>query len=296
MTEGSNVPFMKALTDLEKKVLDGYLLDDSGRGDATGIMFEEDTSTAIIISEENCKISGIEAAEHIFRKVGCSVKFPDGISSGAYVKEGTEIIEITGPTSGIMRGERVALNILSRMSGIATISGKASDIADKASPGTRVAGTRKTTPGFSIFEKRALMDGGALPHRMDLSSLAMLKDNHLNALGGGPDAVIAGVKMLKESFGPYIKIEVEIEEIPSGLAAVNAGADIIMLDNFSPESVAIASAEIIKAADEQGKDIILEASGGIGLDEISGYAPHVDVISMGSLTYNAPYIGFKLDI
>jgi nicotinate-nucleotide pyrophosphorylase (carboxylating) len=195
----------------------------------------------------------------------------------------------------LLRGERLALNIMSRMSGIATTARKASDIAEKTSPGTRVAGTRKTTPGFHYFEKRALIDGGALPHRTDLSSMAMLKDNHIKALGGGPDAVIAGVEMIRERYGPFIKIEVEVEDIPCGLAALEAGADIIMLDNFSPEAISVASSQIQKAAGDQGREIVLEASGGITLQNLKEYVPHVDVVSMGALTYAANPIDFKME-
>jgi nicotinate-nucleotide pyrophosphorylase (carboxylating) len=194
-----------------------------------------------------------------------------------------------------MRAERIVLNTLSRMSGIATKARKISDIVQKVSPGTRVAGTRKTTPMFGSLEKRALIDGGALPHRPDLSAMAMLKDNHLAALGGGPDAVLCGVEMIRERYGPYVNIEVEVEEIPSGLAAVEAGADIIMLDNFTPGGLSKAVMEIRKAADDQGKDITLEASGGITLENVEEYAPHVDIVSMGSLTYNVSIIGFKME-
>ena len=195
-----------------------------------------------------------------------------------------------------MRAERIVLNILSRMSGIATKAYKATGIVEKASPGTRVAGTRKTTPGFALFEKRALIDGCALPHRKDLSSLAMLKDNHISALGGGPDAIRDAVEMIREVHGPYIQVEVEIEDIDSGIAAVDAGANIVMLDNMTHEEASEASIALREAASKLGRKIVLEASGGIGIDELASYAPHVDVISMGSLTYGASPIGFKMEM
>ncbi|MFO8051532.1 MAG: carboxylating nicotinate-nucleotide diphosphorylase [Thermoplasmatota archaeon] len=285
---------MKALTDQEKKVLDGYLEDDSGRGDLTDIIFDGETSTGEIVAEADCVLSGVEAIEYVFGRLGCTITHAEGSSSGSLVGKGAAILKVSGPAKGIMRGERIALNILSRMSAIATLSRSASDSAESISPGTRVAGTRKTTPGFALFEKRALMDGGALPHRMDLSTLAMLKDNHIKVLGGGPDAVMVGVQMIRDRYGPYVLVEVEVEDIPCGLAAVEAGADIIMLDNFTVESIAVASTEIIKAAEEQGREVILEASGGISLNDIPGFAPHVDVISMGELTYDAPFTGFNL--
>jgi nicotinate-nucleotide pyrophosphorylase (carboxylating) len=125
--------------------------------------------------------------------------------------------------------------------------------------------------------------------------MAMLKDNHLSAMGGGPDSVLCGVEMIRELYGPYVNIEVEVEDIPCGLAAVEAGAEIIMLDNFSPEAIQKAASEIRKTAEDQGRDITLEASGGIDLDNLEKYAPHVDVISMGALTYDADPIGFKME-
>ncbi len=279
----------------EKEALIRALRQDSGGGDLTSCLFDGETGKAEIIAEDDCVLSGMEAVDFLFREVGGKIAFMEGAKPGSVCGRGGVIAVVEGPVEGLLRAERAALNILSRMSGIATMARRASDIADRASPGTRVAGTRKTTPGFHHFEKRALMDGGALPHRMDLSSMAMLKDNHLKALGGGPDAVLSGVEIIRERYGPYIVIEVEVEDIPCGLAAVEAGADIVMLDNFSPEALSKAVSEIRKAADVNESNITLEASGGIGLENLELYAPHVDVVSMGSLTYGAGAVGFMME-
>lgn len=286
---------MMPLSYEEKKILKRALRLDSGKGDLTSCIFNGDLGKARIIAEDDCVLSGIETMEYLFERVGARVEFSEGVCSGSLCGKGEVVAEIEGPVNGLMRTERIVLNTLSRMSGIATMARKASDIVEKSSPGKRVAGTRKITPMFGLLEKRALIDGGALPHRSDLSSMAMLKDNHLAALGGGSDAVLVGVEMIRERYGPYVKIEVEVEDIPSGLAAVEAGADVIMLDNFPPLGLEKAAAEIKKAADNQGQNITLEASGGIDLQNLQDYAPHVDVISMGSLTYAAPVIGFKME-
>ncbi|MBN1390503.1 MAG: carboxylating nicotinate-nucleotide diphosphorylase [Candidatus Thermoplasmatota archaeon] len=286
---------MIPLTDEEKMLLDMALRQDSGKGDLTSCVFDGEIGCAIIISEDDCVLSGLEALDHIFGQEGAEVQFSEGVFPGSICGKGAVIATVKGPMEALLRAERVALNVLSRMSGIATMSRKASDIAEKASPGTRVAGTRKTTPLFGVLEKRALMDGGALPHRSDLHSLAMLKDNHLAALGGGPDAVIEGVRLLRERYGPYIKIEVEVEDIPSGIAAVDAGADIIMLDNLSPEEAMNASWKIRGYASENGRSIVMEISGGITLENLGLYAGHADVISMGSLTYAASIASFKME-
>ncbi len=288
--------FMRPLTDEEMEILRSYLWADSGGGDLTSELFEEEIGTAEVLVEDDCVLSGIEAAMFLFEEMGCEVELDEGVSSEAICGAGSRIMTITGPVVGLMRAERIVLNIISRMSGIATQAYKATAIAEEASPGTRVAGTRKTTPGFALFEKRALIDGCALPHRKDLSSLAMMKDNHISALGGGPEAIRDGVEMIREVHGPYIQIEVEVEGIDSGIAAVEAGADIVMLDNMTPDQAGEASNAIREVAGKLGRGIVLEASGGIGLDKLASYAPYVDVISMGSLTYGASPIGFKMEI
>lgn len=287
---------MRPLTDEEMEMLRSYLWADSGGGDLTSEIFEDEIGTAEVLVEDDCVLSGLEAAVFLFEEMGCSVELNDGASSEAICGSGSRIMTVSGPVAGLLRAERVVLNLLSRMSAIATMAYRATGIAQKASPGTRVAGTRKTTPGFSLFEKRALIDGCALPHRKDLTSLAMIKDNHISALGGGPDAIRDGVEMIREVHGPYIQIEVEVEDIDSGIAAVDAGADIVMLDNMTPNQAGQASNAIREAAAKLGRKVVIEASGGIGLDNLAEYAPHVDVISMGSLTYGATPIGFKMEI
>ncbi|MGA1822882.1 MAG: carboxylating nicotinate-nucleotide diphosphorylase [Thermoplasmatota archaeon] len=287
---------MHPLTDDEKKAVRRYLKADSRRGDPTADLFDGAEGLAVILPEENCILSGIEVMVYLFSELSCSLEFRKGAVSGAEWSEGEPIAHVHGAVPDLLRGERVALNIISRMSGVATAAGRASKIAEEASPGTRVAGTRKTTPGFNLFEKRALIDGGALPHRYDLSSMAMIKDNHLSSLGNGPNAVKEAVRRIREIYGPYLKIEVEIEDIDCAIAAVDAGAEIIMIDNRSPEECAFFSEALRKRASDLGREVTLEASGGITLETIPEYAPHVDVISMGSLTEGYRPIGFKMEM
>ncbi len=286
---------MMELSNEEMEMLRSYIWADSGAGDLTSVLFDGEVGSAVVISEEECFISGIEEARFIFEEEGCTVQTVPEAFGDTLCSPGSEVLLVSGPVTGMLRAERISLNILSRMSGIATIASRASRIAAEASTGTRVAGTRKTTPGFSMFEKRALIDGGALSHRKDLSSLAMIKDNHLSAIGDGPDPVVTGVKRIRERFGPYIPIEVEVEDMVSGLAAVEAGADIIMLDNVPPEDLERISKGLRKRGLEIGSKITLEASGGITLDRIPEYAPYVDIISMGVLTYGATHKGFKME-
>jgi nicotinate-nucleotide pyrophosphorylase (carboxylating) len=286
---------MRPLTDEEMEMLRSYLWADSGGGDLTSEIFLDEEAIADIIMEDEGMVSGIEPAVFLFEETGCLVELNSEFDNGGPVNEGAKILTVTGPVQGLLRAERIVLNILSRMSGIASLAFVASQKAEGSSHGTRVAGTRKTPPGFTLFEKRALIDGNALPHRKDLSSLAMLKDNHISAFGGVPDDISDAIGMIRDVHGPYIKIEVEVEDLESGLKAVEGGADIVMLDNMSPEIVAEVSKDLRKRASELGREITLEASGGIGIDNIEKYAPHVDVISMGNLTYGARPLGFKLE-
>ncbi|MCK5774254.1 MAG: carboxylating nicotinate-nucleotide diphosphorylase [Thermoplasmata archaeon] len=287
---------MNHLTMGEIKLLNRYLKGDSRDGDITSSILGEQRGRFVITVEEPCVISGIEPVSHLFGSVGASVLLSNGIGSGFEVDKDGIILTVEGLSREILRAERTALNILSRMSGIATLSRKAQDIVEKASPGTRVAGTRKTTPGFTLFEKRALMDGGALPHRMDLSQMSMLKDNHIAALGGGPEGIKKGVTELRKLYGPYNLIEVEAEDLEQGIAALEAGADIIMLDNMSPGRCGEAAAYIRERSRELSRTVTLEASGGITMDNLVEYAPHVDVISLGFLTYGARPVGFRMEM
>ena len=287
---------MHDLTQIEKEALLGFLGTDSGRGDLTSPLFQGSVGTASLICEDSCTISGLEAAEFLFSLTGCKVRFGKGIGPGTSVEAPREVARVEGPVPGLLRAERVVLNALSRMSSIATAAANASRTAKEASSGCRVAGTRKTTPGFGPFEKRALRDGGALPHRSDLASLAMLKDNHLMALGGGKKAIYQGVSGLRTIYGPYTPIEVEVSTASDALSALEAGADIIMFDNMPPTLVKKASGLLRARSKQMGREISLEASGGITLENIHLYAPHVDVISMGALTYSAPHVGFKMDL
>jgi len=288
---------MRALTPRERDALIGYLEDDHGRGDPTSVLFgEKDRGMGVIICEEGCILSGLDVAQFIFSVLGASLKVREGLSTGTGVDAGSVVAEVEGPVPSLLAGERTALNLLSRMSGIATMARRATKLASDSCPKTRVAGTRKTTPGSNLFEKRALMDGGALPHRTDLSSLAMVKDNHIAALGGGPKAIVTAVTKLKGLYGPYLPIEVECGTVEEALAALEAGADIIMLDNMGVEGVRKASSALKEAMLRSGKRASIEASGGIGPKDIPLIAPYVDVISMGSLTYGAHPISFKMDM
>jgi len=200
-----------------------------------------------------------------------------------------QVAHVTGPACRLLLGERVALNLMARASGIATRARQVHDMAKKAGWHGTVAGTRKTTPGFRLVEKYALVVGGADTHRYDLSSMIMLKDNHVSSTG----SITSAVKKARSVGGFSIKIEVECQNLAEAEEAIAAGADIVMLDNHKPPQLK-ASAKILK---EKYPHIIVEGSGGVTVQTLEEYfSPHVDVVSMGSLTQGVPHIDFSLNI
>jgi len=242
-----------------------------------------------------CKAEGVLAGcpffDEIFRSLDCEVVWN--------VKEGTElsgsnssrivVAKVRGQSRKILVGERTALNILARASGIATVSRKAHKIASLAGFKGKVAGTRKTTPGFRIVEKYAILVGGCDTHRMDLSSMIMLKDNHVWSTGSISNAV----KKAKSVGGFSVKIEVECQNIEEAEEAINAGADIVMLDNMKPPQLKEAS----KKLKTHHPHVLIEGSGGITLETLSEYfSEDVDVLSMGNLTQGVQHIDFSLKI
>lgn len=197
---------------------------------------------------------------------------------------------IKGAACSLLQGERTALNLIARASGIATRARHVSTIAKDSKWHGSVAGTRKTTPGFRWVEKYALLVGGCDQHRYDLSSMIMLKDNHVWSSG----SITEAVKRAKSVGGFALKVEVECQSEADADEAINAGADIVMLDNFKPSDLKVAAKNL---KERHGRHIIVEASGGVVVETLADYFdPHVDVVSMGTLTQGVPHIDFSLKI
>lgn len=266
--------------------LEEYLQEDLGFGDiTTDNLFSDEKVSGVITAKEECMVAGIEEIEKLFNLfcLEVSVKVPDG----TIVKPGTELLQVTGEAQAILKSERLALNILMRMSGIASVTHELVTRCRKINPNIKIAATRKTTPGFRYYEKRAVVLGGGEAHRYSLSDAVMIKDNHLKIIGSIEKALerVKKVKFIK-------KIEIEVTSKEEALQAASLGADIIMLDNMTPEQVKNISAEIKKLRPE----VILEISGGITPDNIEAYVPYADVISMGWLTHSVPAKDFALDV
>jgi len=241
----------------------------------TDYMIPEDArNTAVLIAKADGVLCGLDVALRVFEMLDDTFEATVHLTDGAVVKKGDLIAEYTGYTRALLKGERTALNLLQHMSGIATATAKAVELVK----GTRAAvtDTRKTLPGMRALQKYAVTVGGGKNHRFNLSDGAMLKDNHIDAAGG----ITPAVKALRQKLGHMVKMEVETRNLDEVKEALEAGADIIMLDNMSCEDMA-------KAVELVNGRALLEASGGITSDTIRAVAETgVDVISIGALTHS----------
>lgn len=280
---------MKAL-DLKDRVIRA-LNEDAGFGDiTTEILVGDKQSKAKIVAEEVGVLAGVREARIIFEEMG--LKVTAGLEDGNKVeKAGTTVMIIEGSAKAILTCERTALNFLMRMSGIATAVDRSIEKARKTNPHIRIAVTRKTAPLLRYFDKRAAEIGGGDTHRFRLDDCVLIKDNHLALVGDVETAVRTALK--KVSFSK--KVEVEVENIGDCLRGAKAGADIVMLDNMTPDQIKQAIYEL----KNQGlRDrVLVEASGGITFENMDKYAATgVDVLSMGSLTHSVKALSMKLEL
>ena len=264
--------------------------EDLWAGDVTteSLIDENIEARAEIITTQPGYIVGVSEMLILFEELG--VKFRPKIADGDKVEEGDVIAEVEGPANNILKSERVALNLLSKMSGVATATREMAERAESANEGVKVAATRKTTPLLRKFEKRAVKAVGGEPHRYNLGDFILIKDNHLKLAGSVNEAV----ERAKESELSE-KIEVEVTEEQELIEAIKAGADIVMLDNFGPEKMkeAVETLKDLELRDE----VLLEASGGITPENIRDYAEAgVDIISSSYMTMGAPALDIKLEI
>ena len=286
-----------------RKLIDDYLAEDVHMSEVGGFVVGSEVKEAWLLCKSPCKLAGRPFFDAVFAHFGaCTVTWHvqegDGFPT-ASDKKRVHCATVRGPANQILLGERIALNILSRCSGVA---GRAAHLTSVAKglhgggrqavdkwPHGRVAATRKTTPGFRVVEKYGALVGGADTHRMSLSSMVMIKDNHIWASGGIPQAVAKA----RQAAGFSVKIEVEVRDLDEALAAAKAGADVIMLDNFTPGTLHPAAEKLKEAYPA----VIVEASGGIRVDTIASYAgPHIDVISVGNITHGYSVVDFSLKI
>jgi nicotinate-nucleotide pyrophosphorylase (carboxylating) len=242
---------------------------------------------ALIRAEQSGVVAGLSEADEIFTYFGVEVTF--GKRDGEEVLKGDTLISLSGSAKKILLAERTVLNIIGRMSGIATETSRMAAVVRGVNPRCRVAGTRKTCPGLRALDKKAIVLGGGDPHRFSLSDGILIKDNHL--------AIVPLVTAITAARGVsgYKKIEAEVETIPDAVAAVQAGADIILLDNMSPAQASDAI-NALKAVGLRDK-VMIEISGGVQENTIGSYAKcGADVISIGSLTHTVKNFSVNLEI
>lgn len=259
-----------------RKQIESYLIEDIGTGDlSTELIFNnESKSSGYFIAKDDGIIAGLEIPDQVYQLLNQKVDFKAFYKDGDFVKAGNIIGEATGPVQGLLIGERVILNLMQRMSGIATQTFRAIQLLDD--PSIRICDTRKTAPGLRFFDKLAVQIGGGYNHRMGLYDSVMLKDNHI-AFAGGIEAAVAQVR---NRLGHTTKIEVEIETKAQLIEALKTEVDIIMFDNRCPE-------EIKSWLKLVPNSIITEVSGGITLADIERYRhTGVNYISIGALTHS----------
>ena len=252
-----------------------WLREDVGHRDVTNHVPGE--TTGRLVAKEAGVAAGLDAAEAVFDYL--DVDAERTVEPGDRIEPGETILAVEGSAESVLRGERVAVNIAGHASGVATKTRRAVDAASGVSDDVAMAGTRKTTPGLRGVEKRAIAAGGGDTHRLTLSGMVMVKDNHVAEMG-----LEAAISHFQDRKSFATKIEVEVERPEDGVRAAEAGADIVLLDNMSPD-------EVRESVEMLPDGVLAEASGGIGIADVPEYAATgVDVISMGSLTHSATSI------
>jgi nicotinate-nucleotide pyrophosphorylase (carboxylating) len=275
---------------LEEK-LRQLLVDDVGQGDVTtaALVSSDLTVEAEVVSKEAGVAAGIEETAILAESLGLSVRVL--VSDGEETKKGQVMLKIFGDARTILSAERTMLNLISRMSGIATATRRLVEKVRKAQLDTRIAATRKTAPGLLYFDKKAVFVGGGDPHRLHLDDMVLIKDNHLAV----SENIETAVQLAKQNTSFTKKIEVEVTKVADAVKAAKAGADVVMLDNFSPKHIR----ETIELLEEAGfhEKILLEASGGITQENLLEYAQtRVNIISLGELTHSVRALDVSLEI
>ena len=267
------------------------LAEDIGPGDVTteALVPKTKRGKCRIRAKENLVLCGTAVAEQVFKEVDGSLKVTHKVTDGARVKKGTVLMTVSGRLRSILTAERVALNFLQRLSGIATLTSRFVDIVDEngaTGGGVKILDTRKTTPCLRLLEKYAVRVGGGMNHRIGLFDAVLIKDNHIRAAGG----VTAALKKIRRLHQGDISIEVEAKTLKEAREAASGGAHIIMLDNMDCK-------RIKRAVEVIGGRALVEVSGGVTLKNLKSLASSgVDFISVGALTHSSRAVDMALDV
>lgn len=270
-----------------------FLAEDVGTGDVTTrwTVPENGTTTAAIVARDACVPAGLAVAGAVFSELDATLCLKAAVPDGERVSKGSVLGTIAGRTASILTGERLALNLLQRLSGIATLTRRFVD--EVAGTGASISDTRKTTPGLRAFEKYAVRVGGGRNHRTGLYDAVLIKDNHIAAAGG----VVPALRAVRTASGSdgRLSVQIEVDSLEQLAEALAFGVDAVLLDNMTPDTVA-AAVQLIRAH-TTGATCWVEASGGITLSNVRRYAETgVDTISIGALTHSAPAVDLALDI
>ena len=273
-----------------EEIIDCTLAEDLGRGDVTteALIHGDQQGTGLIVIKREGILAGIEVAKQVFHRVDPNLKVDILLEDGVRVKPGNKAAKVAGNIVSILKAERVALNFLQRLSGIASETSCYVERVEGLP--VRIMDTRKTTPGLRGMEKYAVRVGGGENHRMNLGDGILIKDNHLAALRRQGLDIREIVARARQSASQRLKVEVEVRTVPESLEAAEAGADIVMLDNMNLEDMRKAVKSIHGRA-------LIEASGGITLDNVRAVAETgVDLISIGALTHSARAMDISLEL
>jgi nicotinate-nucleotide pyrophosphorylase (carboxylating) len=301
------MPFTDPEREAFRRLADLALKEDLGeQGDRTSqaVIPAEREGRAVLVARSPGVVAGLPAAEGIFALVDPRLTFQVERPDGSRVQAGDRLATISGPLRSLLTAERTALNFLQRLSGVATRTRAFVDAV--AGTQARILDTRKTTPGWRLLEKYAVRQGGGTNHRMGLFDGVLIKDNHLAGLAAEgtsvgqafqPDtlrtsAVARAVRLAREKYGTELPVEVEVDTLAQFDEALQAGPEVILLDNMAPEQLA----EAVRRRDAAGVQTLLEASGGVNLDTVGAIArTGVDRISVGAMTHSAPALDIALD-
>jgi nicotinate-nucleotide pyrophosphorylase (carboxylating) len=273
-----------------RSIVEMAVTEDLGHGDITtdSLIPQSLQGTASIVSRSTGVVSGVAVAVEVFRIMDPSITVEAIIMDGISIENGSEIARINGSIAGILKGERLALNFLQRLSGIATQTSRY--VAAITGTGARIIDTRKTTPGLRELEKYSIRTGGGHSHRFNLSDGILIKDNHIAVLKSHGMTLRDIIGLAQERAPHPLRVEVEVETVDEAKEALTAGVDAILLDNMTPDQMR----EVVRLS--AGKSI-LEASGGINLDTVRAIADTgVDLISVGALTHSVRSLDLSLEI
>ncbi|KAJ4298756.1 hypothetical protein N0V88_003788 [Collariella sp. IMI 366227] len=278
-----------------KTQIDAWLAEDTPSFDVGGYVVGDEPRIATLWGKSTGILAGVPFFNEVFKQCGCTVEWgvPEGTYIVAHGSNKKALAVVKGPARGLLEGERVALNILARCSGIADVTRRLRVNLDAKHFKGTLAGTRKTTPGFRLVEKYGMLVGGADTHRMDLSTMTMLKDNHIWSRGND---ITAAVEAAKAVGGFSLKVEVEVQSEEDAEKAIEAGADIVMLDNFGHDEVKVV-AQSLKQKYKGKREFLLEVSGGLTEETVHNYVhDDIDILSTSAIHQGVPHVDFSLKI